>query len=337
MIELLETRRLLSASVANGILTVTGTDKADRIEVVQRGAAVIVHQSHSITRFAKKQHISSIVINAMGGNDKIKVTCKLAATIDGGDGRDLIVGGAGNDVLLGGNGNDRILGQGGKDSIAGGAGKDALFGGGGDDTIDAFDTEADQIAGGAGNDSARVDTGTDTAWNVEDYFALTSNDAGSVTNISTGSVSMTINAGMVSSDITKLGAGYLNLNSGSGTFRVDSIVTPTLGIITTTPTPDGSSQSLTILSSDLNAGRLAMTSASAVNTVSILHNSGELLNIDGSRSLSKFTSPAYNVNISGGGSNVAEAPAEEPVVITAPEGVAEISIDEPATSDEAAA
>src|SRR5882672_10766220 len=167
MIENLESRCLLSASVANGVLTITGTDKADHISVVQRGAAIIVHQGNSITRFAKKDHISSIVINALGGNDQIKVTSKLGASVDGGDGKDLIIGGAGNDILMGGNGNDRILGQAGNDSINGGAGRDALFGGAGEDTIDAFDGETDQITGGAGNDSARVDSPTDTAWDIE--------------------------------------------------------------------------------------------------------------------------------------------------------------------------
>src|SRR5437764_8539454 len=203
MIKNLESRRLLSASVANGVLTITGTDKADHINVVQRGAAIIVHQGNSITRFAKNDHISSIVINALAGNDQIKVTSKLGATIDGGDGKDLIIGGAGADVLVGGNGNDRILGQAGNDSISGGAGRDALFGGAGDDTIDAYDTEADQLTGGAGNDSARVDSQTDTAWNIEDYLTITTAAGGT----------LNVNGGLsgVFSDVA-VNSGWLNLN-----------------------------------------------------------------------------------------------------------------------------
>src|SRR5215208_2254111 len=123
MIENLETKRFLSASVANGILTITGTDHADRINVVQRGSAIIVHEGKSVTRFGKKDHISQIVVNALGGNDRITIVSKVGATVDGGDGKDLIIGGAGNDVLVGGNGNDRILGQRGNDSITGGAGR----------------------------------------------------------------------------------------------------------------------------------------------------------------------------------------------------------------------
>src|SRR5258706_5324932 len=111
MIEFLENRRLLSASVANGVLTITGTDKADHINVVQRGAAILVHQGNSITRFAKKDHISSIVINALAGNDQIKVTSKLGATIDGGDGQDLIIGGNGADMLIGRTRHERLRRQ----------------------------------------------------------------------------------------------------------------------------------------------------------------------------------------------------------------------------------
>src|SRR2546421_11664205 len=197
MIEFLENRRLLTASVANGVLTITGTDKADHINIVQRGAAIIVHQGNSITRFAKNDHISSIVINALAGNDQIKVTSKLGATIDGGDGKDLIIGGNGADVLLGGNGNDRILGQAGNDSISGGAGKDAIFGGAGDDTIDAFDAEADQLTGGTGNDSARVDSQTDTAWNIENYLSVTTNSSGAVTGVSTSEGTLLLNGGNI--------------------------------------------------------------------------------------------------------------------------------------------
>src|SRR3954463_13458379 len=128
MIEHFESRRFLSASVANGILTITGSDHADRISVVGRGA-VVVHEGKAITRFGKKDHIQQIVVNALGGNDRININSRLNATVDGGDGNDIIHGGNGDDVLVGGNGNDRLLGGAGDDSIAGGAGRDLLVGG----------------------------------------------------------------------------------------------------------------------------------------------------------------------------------------------------------------
>ncbi len=224
MIEFLENRRLLSASVANGVLTITGTDKADHINVVQRGAAIIVHQGNSITRFAKKDHISSIVINALAGNDQIKVTSKLGATIDGGDGKDLIIGGNGADVLIGGSGNDRILGQAGNDSISGGAGKDALFGGAGDDMIDAFDTESDQITGGAGNDSAKVDDQIDMAWNIENYVTNSPTTSGNSLNLEGSGSSVHVNAGNLILDGTIGGPGTIQVTgSGAATLTLDGL------------------------------------------------------------------------------------------------------------------
>src|SRR2546421_3603645 len=217
MIEFLENRRLLTASVANGVLTITGTDKADHINVVQRGAAIIVHQGNSITRFAKNDHISSIVINALAGNDQIKVTSKLGATIDGGDGKDLIIGGNGADVLLGGNGNDRILGQAGNDSISGGAGKDAIFGGAGDDVIDSLDTESDQVTGGAGNDSAKVDDQIDTAWNIENYLTNSSATSGTSLTLEGPGSTVNVNGGKLILDGTIFNPGPIQITgSDSG-------------------------------------------------------------------------------------------------------------------------
>src|SRR5678810_34037 len=115
MIEHLENRRYLSASVANGVLTVTGTDHSDRINVVQRGAAIIVHEGKSLTRFGKPDHIQQIVVNALGGNDRININSRLSATVDGGEGNDVIHGGNGDDVLVGGNGNDNLFGGAGAD------------------------------------------------------------------------------------------------------------------------------------------------------------------------------------------------------------------------------
>src|SRR5215204_4978797 len=103
MIENLEQRRFLSASVANGILTVTGTESADRIVITQQRKTVLVREGSHLTRFNQLNrisHVSEIIVNALGGNDRIKITSKLSASVDGGEGKDLIIGGAGDDVLM---------------------------------------------------------------------------------------------------------------------------------------------------------------------------------------------------------------------------------------------
>src|SRR5438045_2424826 len=92
MIEHLESRRFLSASVANGVLTVTGTDKADHIMITQQKRAVLVREGSHVTRFnqlTKVSHINQITVNALGGNDRVTIVSKISATVDGGDGKDL--------------------------------------------------------------------------------------------------------------------------------------------------------------------------------------------------------------------------------------------------------
>lgn len=55
----------------------------------------------------------------------------VPATIEGGDGLDVICGGAGNDLISGGPGNDVLYGQAGNDTLLGGEGNDGLIGDGG--------------------------------------------------------------------------------------------------------------------------------------------------------------------------------------------------------------
>src|SRR3954464_9570856 len=127
-LENLEGRLFLSASVSNGTLTITASEGADRIVITANKKNILVREGSHRSRFGKADHITNLVVNSLGGNDRIKITGNLPATVDGGDGNDLIQSGAGDDVLVGGNGNDRIFGNGGKDSITGGAGRDVMFG-----------------------------------------------------------------------------------------------------------------------------------------------------------------------------------------------------------------
>jgi len=218
-IEQLEGRRLLSTSVSGGTLTVTGTDSADNIVITQQKKSLLVREGSHVSRFTKSDNIRRILVSALGGNDRIKITVKLAATVDGGDGNDLIQGGAGNDQLTGGNGNDRILGNGGNDSISGDAGRDNLFGGAGDDMIDAYDTQADQLTGGGGNDKARVDTNVDTAWNVEGYLAIESNNLGMPISVAS-SGTLSVNGAASSFSLVKTGAGTLILNNSAANLTI---------------------------------------------------------------------------------------------------------------------
>jgi Ca2+-binding RTX toxin-like protein len=142
----LETRHLPSATLANGVLTVRGTDMADCI-TVQRVAIpgtvfVRVIANGQATDFPAFQ-VRRVRVFGNGGNDTIShKIAGLGAALFGGDGRDNINGGDGNDYLSGGAGDDTLHGWGGNDTLAGGAGDDQLYGGDG----------YDHLYGGACND-----------------------------------------------------------------------------------------------------------------------------------------------------------------------------------------
>lgn len=95
--------------------------------------------------------VGSFVVNAEGGDDKIRVSSgvSLPIIVHGGGGRDLLVGGAGPDSLFGGNGPDRLVGHRGDDALAGGSGGDTLFGGPGNDVLRGG-AGKDILAGGPG-------------------------------------------------------------------------------------------------------------------------------------------------------------------------------------------
>src|SRR4051812_47814512 len=132
--ELLERRRLFSATLNSGMLTVTGTEASNRITVAvdRRFINVIdVAVDSELHRFALGS-FSYVNIDGLGGNDRILVDSSLdllslTTNINGGAGNDTITTGVGNDYILGGNGNDKITTGAGNDRVAGEAGNDSLI------------------------------------------------------------------------------------------------------------------------------------------------------------------------------------------------------------------
>src|SRR5215211_3905286 len=183
-IELLERRRLLSFSFANGLLLVRGSggDDVISIEFNAEGTRVVVRNNGSVRRY-NVGDVRSIVLRGSFGNDSLTLAPNVFIPADiygeggfdglfGGAGRDRLFGGADNDRLYGGTGNDTLRGeagrdilkgQGGRDSLEGGDGDDDLFGAAGDDTLDGGagddsvvgDSGIDLLLGGAGNDRLR--------------------------------------------------------------------------------------------------------------------------------------------------------------------------------------
>jgi Ca2+-binding RTX toxin-like protein len=187
--EALEGRKLFSASLAGGVLTVSGSAGNDQIQVSRSIGPLFdminVTENGVNTGAFFTYTVSSVYVYGYDGNDILAVgggvggvymnggagnDCLYggsgADTLDGWTGDDYVSGGAGNDVLYGyfgndqingGDGNDSCFGEYDSDTITGGAGSDYLSGGDGNDYFFACDGTNDNINGGAGWDTAQVD------------------------------------------------------------------------------------------------------------------------------------------------------------------------------------
>ena len=175
----LESRRLLSVTLDDGVLTVTGTDLDDQLGVGRSPTMIVVNDNGTSSEWDPAL-VDSIVVNGLSGNDLIGVMRPVhkPLTANGGEGNDALRGSLGRERLNGDAGNDRLFGGGGgdlldggadNDIIVGGAGPDRMLGGDGDDRFDAVDRDKDTVDGGAGEDWARLNRG-DRAHNVEHVF-----------------------------------------------------------------------------------------------------------------------------------------------------------------------
>jgi Ca2+-binding RTX toxin-like protein len=180
------------------VLTITGTDDADRISVRLKtdkttGDQTLVVREHThtaddtdeeepvVTEFTDDElaTITRIVVNAGAGNDSVELghgrkgaALSIASEINGGDGNDrlagaggadVINGGAGDDFIDGAAGDDNLSGESGNDRINGGKGADNMSGGDGNDVINAADGEGtDTIDGGAPDAPTGTTTTTTT-------------------------------------------------------------------------------------------------------------------------------------------------------------------------------
>ncbi|QOV89037.1 calcium-binding protein [Humisphaera borealis] len=172
-----------TATLVSGLLTVRGTNLADKIDITQiPGAAgataekVVVRINTQTFSFSASA-VKKVEVYGRGGADDINlhgeppptpiidppppfpipvgtglsiplpsIGLRVAATVYGGWGDDTILGGRSNDTLLGGRGNDQLNG---------GLGTDKLFGDDGNDSLTASPGN-DSAYGGAGFDIAIV-------------------------------------------------------------------------------------------------------------------------------------------------------------------------------------
>jgi Ca2+-binding RTX toxin-like protein len=183
-IETMEGRTLFSVAVSEaspGFYQFDGDSAADEITIsVDMDNATLTYDGTEYT------NVAHITVNAGGGNDSVTLTATapggIRATIDGGDGSDVIVcnfdasvwGGAGNDEIhLGDAFNAEAYGEAGSDSIyvSGYSFNAVIDGGAGSDYIDASEnlygatiyggSGDDVIYGSAYRDTIRGDEGAD--------------------------------------------------------------------------------------------------------------------------------------------------------------------------------
>ncbi len=117
-----ESAVLPTVSLSDFLLTISGTDSDDWVEVEETGAEIIIHmydpagQTRLASRTFIKADVSQIAFFGHGGDDTFKNwsrdagACTLDCTAYGGDGNDYLQGGAGQNFLDGGNGDNIIIG-----------------------------------------------------------------------------------------------------------------------------------------------------------------------------------------------------------------------------------
>jgi Ca2+-binding RTX toxin-like protein len=152
-VETLERRENPTASLSNGLLTITGTDLANTATVTidARGTSsttddrVVVTEGTTTTVFPRYMYhptngivamVQRVEFHGKGGDDTFTNATDLPCKAWGGAGKDTLTGGSADDRLYGMGEADTLHGGDGADYLAGGQGDDKLWGDDGDDTLD---------------------------------------------------------------------------------------------------------------------------------------------------------------------------------------------------------
>jgi Ca2+-binding RTX toxin-like protein len=152
----------VTASFANGTLSVTGDSLDNNIQVSRNAAGQILINGGAVPVIGGTPtvaNVAQIQVFGLGGNDTITIS-----EVNGALPKANLFGGGGNDVLTGGSGNDQLFGESGNDTLLGKGGFDFLFGGNDNDTLTGGDAD-DQVFGQSGNDRMIWNPGDDTDLN----------------------------------------------------------------------------------------------------------------------------------------------------------------------------
>lgn len=137
LVETMEARRMLAAdaTLAGGLLTITGTGAADVIQITKSGSKLKVDLGATDKEF-NYSDVNAIVANLFGNNDILLTGEDVNKPMN-------VYGGSGNDVIVTGGGDDNVFGEGGNDWMNVNGGDDVMDGGSGNDTADYSNRTAD--------------------------------------------------------------------------------------------------------------------------------------------------------------------------------------------------
>ena len=134
VVEPLEGRRMLSATLNHGLLEVRGSDGDDEITIEQTRNPRRMHVTVNDEKFSFKSHqVHRTIVRSLDGDDVVEAGERLKT-------RTMQLGGRGDDTLVGGGGPDILRGGLGDDDLTGGRGKDRLFGEEGQDVFQSSDS-----------------------------------------------------------------------------------------------------------------------------------------------------------------------------------------------------
>src|SRR5829696_3251805 len=98
-VETLESRRLLTVTLAGGVLTIDGSDSSDFIRVNGRDDQIVVRDSTSGRFSFDEDEIDQVLIRLGSGNDRARLTnVEVPSRIEGDAGADILTGGDEDDV-----------------------------------------------------------------------------------------------------------------------------------------------------------------------------------------------------------------------------------------------
>jgi uncharacterized protein GlcG (DUF336 family) len=126
-----------STVLAGGVLTYNGTAGNDHVMIrFENGLITVTDQSGTLGRFAPGA-VTNIVVNAGAGNDNVRIASNVnqPATINGGDGNDVLSAGGGPTTINGGPGMNLLAGGTGPSVLNGGPGNEVFFAGIGPTTV----------------------------------------------------------------------------------------------------------------------------------------------------------------------------------------------------------